>query len=73
MNVEVGQFWQDKDSRMQNRRVKVMHVDPVHGWVRYRPCNPETGWVSPAFEYRSMLKRFPKAFRPYEPQQRGGA
>lgn len=61
--MKVGEVWIDNDKRMDNRTVKITHVDAANGWVRYSPCNPYNGWVS-SLSYRSMMKRFPKAFRP---------
>ncbi len=60
MSVEVGQVWIDKDSRMNEKAVRVTRMDAEWGW--YATCNPVSGWQSER-EYRSALKRFPKAFR----------
>lgn len=59
--VKVGQIWMDKDKRMSGRRVMVQLLDEKNGWVKYSPCSNNGGFVS-TLRYRSMLKRFTKAF-----------
>lgn len=66
MDVQVGQVWLDKDSRMEGRRVVVTAIDAANGWVRYSPAAAPNNIPHPCFSYRSMLRRFPKAFRPEE-------